>query len=340
MLGITSFGYYIPKFRIKIEEIAKIWGKRTEDIQQSLNIFEKSVSGSDEDSLTMAFEATSEAFKKKPINKQKIKAIFFGSETHPYAVNPASTILGEFLGIEGNYLAYDTEFACKAATAAMISGFSLIKSGYGDNVLIAASDKATGRPHDALEYTAASGAVSLILGKQDLILEAIDYDSFSSDTPDFWRREGIRYPSHGGRFTGKPSYFFHITQASKIIFKKTGLKPDDFKLAVFHMPNGKFPYQVALSLGFTRQQIEPGLVIPYLGNCYSASALLGLMAAIEQAKKNDLIYFCSYGSGAGSDAFVFKVKENTKPLNGSFQERLANKQYIDYPTYLKFMNIL
>ncbi len=340
MVGISSYGYYIPKYRIKIDEIAKVWGKNGDEIKKSLNVIEKSVSSNDEDSLTMAVEAALDAFKRKPIDKNKIRAIFFGSETHPYAVNPASTILGELLGIEGNYLAYDTEFACKAATGAMISGLSLIKSGFGKNVIIVGSDKASGRPHDTLEYTTASGSVCLILGKKDLILEAVDYESFSSDTPDFWRREGIRYPSHGGRFTGKPSYFFHISQASKILLKKTGLEPKDFKLAVFHMPNGKFPIQVGQSLGFTKEQIGPSLVISYLGNCYTASALMGLMAAVEKVKKDDLIFFCSYGSGAGSDTFVFKVKENMKYKGDSFQERLDNKQYIDYPTYLKFMNIL
>ena len=149
----------------------------------------------------------------------------FGSETHPYAVNPASTILAEFLGIEKNYLAYDTEFACKAATGAMISAQALIKSGYSDYALITGSDKGMGKTHDVLEYTAASGSVSLLLGKDDLILEILDFESFSSDTPDFWRREGMRYPSHGGRFTGKPSYFYHIEEASKSLFKKTGLAP-------------------------------------------------------------------------------------------------------------------
>lgn len=340
MVGIVSYGYYIPKYRIKIGEIAKVWGKVGKDIEQSLNIFEKSVSASDEDSLTMAIESATDAFKRRPVDKKKIRVIFFGSETHPYAVNPSSTILGEFLGVTGNYLAYDTQFACKAATGAMISGLSLIKSGYGDNVLIAGSDKAIGRPHDALEYTAASGSVSLILGNKNLILEAIDYESFSSDTPDFWRREGIRYPSHGGRFTGKPSYFFHINQASKNLLKKTGLKPKHFKRAVFHMPNGKFPVQAGLSLGFEKKQLEQGLVIPYLGNCYTASALMGLMASIEGTKKNDLIFFCSYGSGAGSDSFVFRVTENINSKKDNFQKRLNDKKYIDYPTYLKYINAL
>ena len=341
MVGIVSYGFYIPKYRIKTEEIAKVWGKNPEDVKKSLLIEEKAVAGIDEDSLTMAFESASSALSTVDIDRSKIKVVLFGSETHPYAVNPASTILAEFLGIEKNYLAYDTEFACKAATGALISAQGLIKSGYSDYALVTGSDKGMGKTHDVLEYTAASGAVSLLLGKDDLILEILDFESFSSDTPDFWRREGMRYPSHGGRFTGKPSYFYHIEEASKSLFKKTNLSPKNFAYGVFHMPNGKFPVQVAKSLGFSYSQIQDSLTVNYLGNSYTASALMGLMAVLEKAKPGDLIFLCSYGSGAGADSFVLRV---TKNLSGKrrkdFTKVIRDKKYIDYPTYLKFMEMI
>lgn len=340
MIGIVSYGFYVPKYRIKTEEIASIWGKNPMDVKRSLMIEEKAVAGIDEDSLTMAFESASSALSDVKIDRNKIKVVLFGSETHPYAVNPASTILAEFLGIEKNYLAYDTEFACKAATGAIISAQALIKSGYSDYALITGSDKGMGKTHDVLEYTAASASVSLLLGKDNLILEILDFESFSSDTPDFWRREGMRYPSHGGRFTGKPSYFYHIEESSKSLFKKTGLTPKDFSSAVFHMPNGKFPIQVAKSLGFAPDQIKDSLTVDYLGNSYTASALMGLMAVLEKAKTGDLIFLCSYGSGAGSDSFVLKVTKNLEKNRKEFMKVIKDKKYINYPTYLKFMEMI
>jgi len=340
MVGIVSYGFYVPKYRIKTEVIANVWGKNPDDVKKSLLISEKAVAGIDEDSLTMAFESASSALSDVKIDRNKIKVVLFGSETHPYAVNPASTILAEFLGIEKNYLAYDTEFACKAATGALISAQGLIRSGYSDYALITGSDKGMGKTHDVLEYTAASASVSLLLGKDDLVLEILDFETFSSDTPDFWRREGIRYPSHGGRFTGKPSYFYHIEEASKSIFKKTGLFPKDFAYGVFHMPNGKFPVQVARSLGFSEAQIKDSLTVNYLGNSYTASALIGLMAVLEKAKPGDLIFLCSYGSGAGSDSFVLKVTKNILTRRKEFKQVIEDKKYIDYPTYLKFMEII
>ncbi|MGB9707140.1 MAG: hydroxymethylglutaryl-CoA synthase [Microgenomates group bacterium] len=339
MLGIVSYGFYIPKYRIRIEEIARVWGKSPEEVKNSLLIEEKAVASVDEDSLTMAYEASTMAlddFKEK----EKIKVVFFGSETPPYAVNPASTILANFLGIENNYLANDHQFACKASTGALISSLGLIDYGFTDYALVVASDKATAKTHDALEYTAASYSVALLVGKKNSILEILGFESFSSDTPDFWRREGIRYPSHGGRFTGKPSYFYHIEKASKSLLEKLKIKPTDFEYAVFHMPNGKFPQEASKSLGFTKEQILPGLIVSYLGNGYTASALMGLVAILQQAKENDLIFFASYGSGAGSDAFVFRVTEKIKDKKQPFKSTVKEKSYIDYPTYLKFMGII
>ena len=106
------------------------------------------------------------------------------------------------------------------------------------------------------------------------------------------------------------------------------------------MPNGKFPVQVAKSLGFSFGQIKDSLTVNYLGNSYTASALMGLTAVLEKAKTGDLIFMCSYGSGAGSDSFVLKVTKNLDKRRKQFLKTVENKQYINYPTYLKFMEMI
>ncbi|HVZ11571.1 MAG TPA: hydroxymethylglutaryl-CoA synthase [Patescibacteria group bacterium] len=340
MIGIVSYGFYVPKFRIKIDDIASVWGKNPEDIKRSLVINEKAVAGLDEDSLTMGFEASSMALSGLKIDRNDIGSVLFGSETPPYSVNPASTILGEFLGIGNNYLASDTQFACKAATGAIITTIGQIASGATSLGLVCGSDKANAATHDALEYTAASGSVALLLGQENLILEILGFHSYSSDTPDFWRREGIRYPSHGGRFTGKPSYFRHIKEATSKVLEKTKLVPSDFAHAIFHMPNGKFPREIAREMGFSESQIETSLVVSMLGNSYTASALMGLASVLEVAKPGQLILMSSYGSGAGSDSFVFRVTKNIDSRRREFKKSILKKEYIDYSTYLKFMNII
>lgn len=340
-VGIAGYGTYIPQYRIKTSEIAAVWGKNASDIETSLGVREKAVASYDEDAVTMAFESATAALRHAHISPSKIQLCFVGSESHPYAVNPTSTIVGEFLGVDHRYIASDLEFACKAATTGVIAAAGLIEAKKITHALCIGSDTAQSKPHDILEYTSASAACTIVLTgqQQESIAQLVEFTSFSSDTPDFWRRDGVRYPSHGGRFTGEPAYFTHVMQASTDLLEKVDMKPSDFKYCVFHMPNGKFPRQVAKRLGFTSEQMQYSLVVDQIGNPYSASSLLGLSSVLEQAKPNQYIFMVSYGSGAGSDGFVLKttkhITEKRLIRNRSQQNQLKGK-YISYLDYLKY----
>ncbi len=337
MIGIISYGVAIPRYRIKISEIACVWGKNPGEIERGLGISEKAVPGIDEDTATLAIEAGSRALARASVSAKDIGAVFVGSESHPYAVNPTSTIVGEYLGVGRNYLSADLEFACKAGTTGMqiVAGF--LASGKINYGLAIGSDTAQAKPHDILEYTAGTGAAAYILGnkKQEIIAELVDFDSYESDTPDFWRRDGIAYPSHGGRFTGEPAYFAHVLGASRGLLQKTKMKPSDFDYCVFHMPNGKFPKQVAERLGFLPDQLAPSFIVTKIGNPYSASSLLGLASVLDIAKPEQTIFMASYGSGAGSDAFVFRVQKRSKPGAKTVAKLIGQRNYVTYAQYLK-----
>jgi hydroxymethylglutaryl-CoA synthase len=161
-----------------------------------------------------------------------------------------------------------------------------------------------------------------------------------TDTPDFWRREHEFYPQHGGRFTGEPAYFRTITGAATGMMKKVNMKPKDFKYVIFHQPNGKFPMRIGKMLGFKKEQIVPGWLTPRLGNTYSGSSPLGLTSTLDISKPGDMILMVSYGSGAGSDAFVWRVTDRIKEardLAVQTTKLLDQKQvYVDYGTYAKY----
>ncbi|MFZ2969621.1 MAG: hydroxymethylglutaryl-CoA synthase [Minisyncoccia bacterium] len=338
-VGIVSYGAYIPRYRIKIEEIAKVWGKEAESIIEGLMVYEKSVPDMDEDTITMAVEAARSAIKRAKIDAQDIGAIYVGSESPPYAVKPSATIVAEAIGAGPKDLtAADFEFACKAGTASMQACMGLVGSRMIKLGLAIGSDVSQGAPGDALENTAAAGAVAYIIGRDNLAAKIEGTYSFTTDTPDFWRREGMPYPEHGGRFTGEPGYFKHVTSAATGLLQKLGTKPADYKYAVFHQPNGKFPSKVAKTLGFSVEQIKPGLVVSRLGNTYSASAMMGLAATLDVAKPGDRIFVTAFGSGAGSDAFSIVAKDRIDEIRNCapcVEELLADPIYIDYATYAR-----
>jgi len=335
--GIVGYGCYVPKYRIKVEEIAKVWQQDVNALKNGLLISEKSVADSDEDTITMAVEAGRAALQRARIDSQKIGALFIGSESHPYAVKPSGTIVTDALNIGPEVLVADYEFACKAGTAAMQVCNSMVRAGDIEYGLAIGSDTAQGEPGDALEYTAAAGAAAFVLGREPLA-EIEGFYSFTTDTPDFWRREGQDYPKHGARFTGEPAYFKHVISATKGLMEKLGLKTGDFDYVVFHMPNGKFPLRAAKILGFEKEKLMPGFVITKIGNTYSGSSPIGLCATLDIAKPRQRILVTSFGSGAGSDSFSFLVNdkiEGRRELAKRFDYYANRKQYIDYGTYVK-----
>lgn len=340
-VGILGYGVYLPKYRIRVAEIASVWGKDASAVEKSLGVIEKSVAGIDEDVVTMSFEAATSALRRANLTSSAIDVCFVGSESHPYAVNPTSTIVAEFLGIGKKYLAVDLEFACKAATTGIIVASGLISCQKAKVALVIGADVAAAKPHDILEYTSASAACALVLGNNTAksLAQIVEFISFSSDTPDFWRRDGVRFPSHGGRFTGEPAYFAHVEATAKALLEKTKMQPSRFNYCVFHMPNGKFPKEAARRLGFSKEQLAPSFIVEKIGNPYSASSLLGLSAVLDVARPGQLIFMVSYGSGAGSDGLVFKTTKNInkrRKLSPTFLDLLQDKKYISYTEYLKY----
>jgi hydroxymethylglutaryl-CoA synthase len=116
-IGIISYGANIPRFRIKVEEIASVWGKDGKVISRGLGVQEKSVPGLDQDTATISVESARAALRRCNIDPQDIGAIYVGSESHPYAVKPTGTIVGEAIGATPDLMVADYEFACKAGTA-------------------------------------------------------------------------------------------------------------------------------------------------------------------------------------------------------------------------------
>jgi hydroxymethylglutaryl-CoA synthase len=342
MIGIISYGTYIPTFRLPVSEIANAWHKEPREIEKALGVKEKAVPSYDEDAVTIAIEAAFSLYAQSDEKPEDTEVLLVGSESHPYAVNPTATIVGELLGFSHQYLASDMQFACKAGTAAMQAIAGLVAAGHARTGLAIGADTAQSKPHDVLEYASAAGGAAYLLGRENLVAELFADTSYSSDTPDFWRRDGIRYPSHAGRFTGEPAYFTHVMGAANQLLSMSSLAPEDFDHCVFHMPNGKFPRDVAKRLGFTDAQIAASLTVEAIGNSYSATALLGLAAVLDIAKPNQKIFVVSYGSGAGSDGFIFRTTDALPAFQQKRQrskslvsDHIAHRTPIDYLTYLQ-----
>jgi len=331
--GIVGYGTYLPKFRIMNEE-------------ETLGVKERTVPFADEDTTTFAVEAGKRALVHSGVDSRLVKKCFVGSESTPYAVKPSASTVVQALELgeefeDGFFTGgIDSQFACKAATDLFIDAAALVAySAFGgEYVMVIGSDNSQAARNDPLDFTVGAGATAFLFGRKDVIATLDYYVPYTSDTPDFYRRDGQKYPRHGGRFTGEPAYFKHVVTAMKTIMKVSGLSPKDIRFVVSHSPNAKFPYQAALETGFEKEQIETGLVVNHIGNLYSGSCPTALAAVLDLAEPGDRILMTSYGSGAGSDSYIFTVtkeidkkRERCVPIKQQIEN--PHRQYVDYNTY-------
>jgi len=335
--GIVGYGVYLPKFRIKNEE------------ESGLGVGERTVPFVDEDTTTFAVEAGKRALIHSGVDSKHVKKCFVGSESTPYAVKPSMSTVCQALQLgeeyEGGFFSggIDSQFACKAATdlfidAAALANYPIFR---GEYVMVIGSDNSQAERNDPLDFTVGAGAAAFLFGKKGVIATLDHYVPYTSDTPDFYRREGQKYPRHGGRFTGEPAYFKHVVTAMKTTLKVSELSPKDIRFVVCHSPNARYPYLVALEAGFEKEQIEPGLVVKYIGNLYSGSSPTALAAVLDIAEPGDRILMTSYGSGAGSESYIFTVtkeieKKREKSIPVKYQIESPHKEYVNYDTYRRW----
>jgi len=331
--GIVGYGVYTSRFRIREGAL------------------ERAVPFIDEDAITAAVEAGKLALIHSGVDSTLIGKVYVGSESNPYAVKPIASKVAQVLklGEEDEDVqgvdAVDTEFACKAATSMFKDAASLVsypRMGVPYAMVIGA-DNSQAAPRDSpggeLDFFVGFGGCAYIFGKADVIAELEGWYSCTSDTPDFWRRDGEPYPMHGGRFTGDPAYFKHIRKAAKKLMERLRLQPKDISYFVAHQPNVAFPVRIAKELGFKEEQYMPSLQVAKFGNTYSGSSPVGLAAVLDVAKPEERILIVSYGSGAGSDAYSFITtsqiveKRQRQKMTVRYQAENPFLEYVDYNTY-------
>lgn len=338
--GIVGYGVYLPKYRIKNE------GRGV------LGVTERTLPFADEDTTTFSVEAGKRALIHAALDSTYVTKCFVGTESPTYAVKPIMATVTQALELgekfEDGYFSggVDSQFACKAATDLYVDAAALVNypAFGGEHVMVIGSDNSQASPGDPLDYTVGAGAAAFIFGRRDVIATLDHYLSYTSDTPDFYRREGEKYPRHGGRFTGTPAYYKHVLTAMRAMLKKSGLAAEDINYVILHSPNASFPQRAARQAGFTKEQIAPALTVAKIGNLYSGSCPAALGAVLDISEPGDKILMTAYGSGAGSDSYIFTVtdkivekRERTVPVQEQIES--PHREYVDYIFYRKMKDI-
>lgn len=332
MTGITSFGAYVPKYRLGAEVVAQAWGKRG-------GKDERSVANYDEDSITMAVEAGADCL--GPGDRSATTSVYFASTTSPYREKQCASIVAAALDLPNTIATMDFANSLRSGSNALRAALDSVKPGSSRRALVVAADCRLGRPQTPQEMGFGDAGAALSIGDSGIIAAVEDSYTVSDDITDVWRKDDDEFVgSWEDRWVIAYGYDRNIRAAITGLLKKTGHKPADFSKVVMYAPDTRSHEAAAKAVGFEKAQMQDPL-LGNVGNSGAAHGLLMLAAALEQAAPGDRILFASYGDGADAYSLVAtdEIAGMRKPLG--VKGNLASKRQLSaYGKYLTFHKLV
>ena len=333
MVGITSYGAYIPMLRLPLGAIAG--GGR----KAAGGSGEKAVANFDEDSVTMAVAAATNCL--EGIDRATVDGVLFASTSYAYKEKQAASIIAKALDLRREVVTADFGDSLRAGTTALRAAVDAVKAGSARAVLVIASDCRIAAPRSALERNLGDGAAAFLIGATD-VAAAVEHHHFIADEIiDVWRTERDPYVrAWEDRFVVEHGYQHNMIEAVKGLLQKTGLTPADFAKLICYSPDARSHTAVARATGFdVKTQVQDPL-FGKLGSTGAAFAPMLLVAALEEAKPGTKLLLANYGDGA--EALVLGVAEPVTALRRKrgMQWHLQRRAELsDYDKYLAFRNL-
>jgi hydroxymethylglutaryl-CoA synthase len=331
VIGITSFGFYVPAYRLKRDEISRAWKMKSTG-------GERAVAGHDEDSLTMAVNAALDCMK---ITPKQADGLFFASTTSPYKEKQAAAIIAASVDLPENTRTADFTDSLRSGTIALSSAIDAVKSGSSESVIVAASDSRMGAGKSPFEQLFGDGAVALAIGSSGVIASIEGSYSVYSELLDTWRVEGNPFvQSWEERFILTEGYANSMEKVVSGLLKKYQLAPKAFAKVILYGPDGRSQANLAKRLGFDLQTQVQELPFQSIGHTGTAALPTMIVSGLCTAHEGDKILVANYGDGG--DALILQVTKNMEKMQGKekMKERLARKIYIDYERYLNWRDLV
>ena len=332
MPGITSYGVYIPYYRLNRAEISKSWG--TYQVPG-----EKAVANFDEDTITMGVEACRDCLKSS--EKASVNGLFFASTTFPYAEKQSSSLVAAVLDLDRTTRTADVSGTLRSASNAVLFGLDAVKSGRSKNTLICASDLRLGLPNGSKELEFGDGAAAVLIGDSGVIATIDNSYTFNNEIFDVYRPSVERFVrSWEDRFVREMGYAKIVLESVRAALSEFKLGPQDFAKAVFYSPNPGYLAGVAKQLGFEikTQAVDP--IWGMVGNLGSAHCLALLAAALEESKPGDKLLWVTYGDGCDVMALTVTDRIVEAQKKQSVRKMIASKGLTTYSKYLRWRDLI
>jgi len=333
MIGITSYGAYVPLYRLSRAEIARTWG--VGEVSG-----ERAVANYDEDSLTMAVAAAIDCI--KGIDLESIEGLYFASTTSPYKEKQSAATIATVLGLPREAVTMDFSGSLRCGTNAIRAAIDAVNSGSAKSVLVCASDVRLGYPAGGDELAFGDGAAALLIGDTEIIAEVEDSYTLHDEIQDVWRSDKDLFVRSGeDRFIREKGYNRVILEAVSAALKKFRLSQKDFSKVAFYSPDSRQLSMVVRKLGFDSKTQVNDILHSTVGNTGAAMTLMCLVAAMEEAQGGDRILLTSYGNGC--DVFSLKVTDEIEKIRDKrgIKGHLASKRILSsYNKYLHWRDVI
>ncbi|MEA3358135.1 MAG: OB-fold domain-containing protein [Thermodesulfobacteriota bacterium] len=337
MIGIVSYGGFLPVNRIKRETIFKAMGWLH---QATFMKGEKCVANFDEDSITMAVASGMNCLEGR--DREGIEQLYFATTTSPFSERCGAGIIGTALDISSKISTFDLTGSIRAGTSALISALNSISSGAAHSALVCASDMRLGKPGSSQELGFSDGAASLLIGDKDVIAEWEGSYSVSYDFPGAWRTENDKTDrAWEDRFGREEGYKKFIVESISGLMDKYKQNPGDINKIIFPGIYPRDHASICRTLGFGPEQTHDHLMND-MGNTGTAYPLMLLISALEEAIPGQRLIVAGYGNGC--DALLFQVTDNIESIQRkkrAIKKSLQSKKELkSYEKYLAFRGLI
>lgn len=340
MIGIRSYGGYIPRYRLNRMVVFGSMGWINP--ANMLNAQgEKAVANFDEDSVTMAAAAAADCM--AGLDREMVGGVYFASTTAPYKERLCANLVAGALATREQIRTADFGGGLKAGTTALIAALDAVSAGTAENVIVSAADNRLGTMGSVQELMFGDGAAALMVGDTDVIAEFKGSFSTGHDFVDHFRGGEAKYDRQWEeRWIRDEGFGKFVTEAISGLCDKYGVAPGDFAKVVYPCYYGGARKGINKKLGLEPERVVDNLQA-VVGDTGSAHALLMTAKALEEAKPGDRILVVSYGSGC--DALYFEVTDRIsdfKPrhgVGGNLARRADLDNYAKYLTWRRMVTV-
>jgi hydroxymethylglutaryl-CoA synthase len=326
MIGILSYGAYIPPTRLPLSAIGGGSAKPEGP--------EKAVAWNDEDAITLGVTAGIHCL--SGIDRSSVDMLIFASTTLPFQEKQTAALAARVLDLRRDVQTSDQTGSTRAGTSAFRAAFDAVHAGSARSVLVIASDARLAAPGSALEARFGDGAAAFLIGDGEAIATLEGFAAIADEITDIWRPTGHDYVhTWEDRFVVQQSYTPNMTSVIQSLLERTGTRIEDYDRVAISAPDARSHAGVAKTAGVAKDALQSPL-FGQLGNAGAAFLPLQLIATLETAKPAERLLIVNFGNGA--DALAFGITNHIEKLDArrDVSWNLARRRVIPrYDDYIK-----